>query len=136
MCAIPSLTVRFTRVFRFLPLVFATCIYHLFTYWSARSLASPGIGGCSLSSDRQSTSVPQPPITPKVHQPLDIHRYLSSQVTFNLIFGDFRTKFLCFFITEFPYSLATLDLRTLTNHVSGIDTDAVNCGQSYSNVLL
>src|SRR5215467_1081822 len=45
-----------------------------------RSLAGPGVGMGTLPAHRQATAVPQPPIAPKVHQALDIHRHFAPQI--------------------------------------------------------
>src|SRR5262245_5915851 len=49
------------------------------------SLAGAGIGMSSLSTDRQTSSMTQPTIAAKVHQPLDIHGHFASQVTFDQV---------------------------------------------------
>ena len=61
-------------------------------YGSARALSRARVGMRALSPDRQSAPMANPPVTPEVHQPLDVHRNFPTQITFGNALHDFTAK--------------------------------------------
>jgi hypothetical protein len=111
-CATPSVTTFFT-FFRELLVAFTTCcvlpvitankfpgltapelyIYKSLTLdWTPRPFTGSGIGPGTLPPQWQTTTMPDTTVTPKIHQPLDVHRDLTPQITLNGVFGDFGTQ--------------------------------------------
>src|SRR5579863_129764 len=84
MWATPVWTLRFS--FFFAPFL-TPILFRLLLLGSDRLALTPfagsGIGPGSLSSHRKSSSMPQAPVTPDVHQPLDVHGDLSAKVAFD-----------------------------------------------------
>src|SRR5205814_10135230 len=55
----------------------------------ARALAGASVRVRALATDRKIAAVPHPPVTPDVHQPLDVHGDVPAQVAFDLdVVGD------------------------------------------------
>src|SRR5687767_3403159 len=54
----------------------------------ARALAGPRVGACALAAGRQAFAVAGAAVAAEVHQPLDRHRYLAPQVTFDRQAGN------------------------------------------------
>src|SRR5271156_2055316 len=46
----------------------------------ARTLAGTGIGAGALTAQRQALAVPNAPVTPEVHETLDVHGHFAPQV--------------------------------------------------------
>src|SRR3546814_8741618 len=50
---------------------------------SRRSLAGSRIGMRALAVHRQALAVPEPAVAAEIHEPLDVHRNLASEISFN-----------------------------------------------------
>ena len=61
-------------------------------YGSARALSRARVGMRALSPDRESPPMANPPVTPEVHQSLDVHRNFPTQVAFSDTLPDFTAK--------------------------------------------
>jgi hypothetical protein len=52
---------------------------------AAWAFAGSGIGFGTLPAYRKAAAMPQSPVTPDIHKPLDIHADLTAQVSLNLV---------------------------------------------------
>ena len=104
---------------------------------SSGSFSRPGIGVASLPSNRQTFSMPQPTISPKIHQSLQIHGNFPSQISF----------YLMLFIDNVSYSrnfsvgkviCLRVDINTCLHEdlLSLRPTDPVNISQGYFHPLV
>ena len=57
--------------------------YYLSFYWTPRALTGTRIRTSALAAQRQTTSVTDTPVRTQIHQTLDVHRRLTTQITFN-----------------------------------------------------
>src|SRR6202165_4735737 len=97
----------------------------------ARTLPGPGVRVRALPANRQVASVPHSPITPDVHQPLDVHRNVAAQITFHLdVVGDNLADSYHLFLGKVLDARIGSHVRLLENEVRLRAADPEDVGQA------
>src|SRR6185503_21301176 len=114
-------------------------VSQLFLSWSfllshshaTRPFASARIGMRALTANRQSATMPQPAITPDVHQSLDVHLRLLAKVAFDhaLLVND-RANAIDFVFAQLAYAFVNADACFFKNFVSARAPNAVDVCQT------
>ena len=91
----------------------------------ARTLSGAGVGVSPLATYRQSTSMPNPAVAPKVHQSLDVHRYLTAQIAFRNALRDFAAQRVKLSVRQVPYRHVGTDTCRLAYFECTRATDTV-----------
>ena len=134
--AIPSLTVRRIRFFvRTFALAMVVGIPALSLDGPARALSGAGVGVGPLASNRQSTPMPNPAVAPKIHQSLDVHRHLTTQVTFRNALCDFAAQRVKLSVCQVPYRHVRTDTGRLAYLECACPTDTIYVRQGNPYML-
>src|SRR5262249_39010060 len=91
---------------------------------ASRALASARVRARSLTTQRQSTTVPHAAVGTQLHQELDAHAHLASKVTLDRALLDLRTQGGLLILGEIFDLRGRLDLRTGADCPRGAATDA------------
>src|SRR5690606_29116211 len=83
----------------------------------ARALAGPGIGAGALAAHRQAAAVAQAAVAAQVHQPLDRHADLTTQVAFDRVLGHLGADALDFRLGQVANLGRRGDARRLANQL-------------------
>src|SRR3546814_8160158 len=95
----PSVTTRLI-FFLVLPAAGLLMVYPLLFDRTARTLAGTGIGTRALTTQWQAAAMAQAAVTAQIHQPLDRHADLATQVAFDHEFRDFGAQTLDFRLAQ------------------------------------
>ena len=102
----------------------------------ARSLTSPGIGFSTLSAHWQASTMTQTAVAAKVKQTLDVHRHLTTQVTFNCDLTDRVTQSIELTFIEVTH-FGIFGYAGICTQLLGCGfTDAVNIGLLYAAITV
>jgi hypothetical protein len=101
-----------------------------------RAFAGTGVRAGALTAHGQSTAMAKPAVAANVHQSLDVHGRLATQVTFDCELSDLIPDFLEITISQVFDLFGISNATCFANFASAGATDTKNGGQANLGMLL
>src|SRR5690606_37465056 len=102
----------------------------------ARTLAGAGIGAGALTAHRQAAAMTEAPVAADVHQTLDVHRRLTTQVTLDGELGDLVADLFQIGVSQFLDLLGIVDAACVADLASTGAPDTVDGRQTNFGMLM